>query len=89
MNAPHSPSEPCDCPPPRDRAGRPYHCAAIEPARSGPYSAGHGLCANGHAVNGYGRCEPLNGPGYPFAPEGSCERAATIERAEHSGPGIE
>lgn len=27
---------------------------------TGPYTAANGLCANGHAVNQFGRCEALN-----------------------------
>jgi len=35
--------------------------AADNPDRVGPYLGDrNGRCANGHPVNGYGRCEPLN-----------------------------
>lgn len=31
-----------------------------DPALTGPYDAELGRCAQGHPVNRYGRCEPLN-----------------------------
>lgn len=32
----------------------------VEPALVGPYDDANGQCAQGHPVNSYGRCQPLN-----------------------------
>lgn len=36
---------------------------------TGPYDPARGLCADGHPVNPYGRCEPLNDAERPAEPE--------------------
>jgi len=56
------------------------------PELAGPYGAVNGLCVNGHALNGYGRCEAHNygytntilDPG--MFPRGSCNSNGHYER---------
>jgi hypothetical protein len=40
------------------------------PEFEGPYDPANGQCSNGHPVNGWGRCEPLNAGDCHAEPEG-------------------